>query len=241
MKTMKWLALAAVLWAQWIAAAANARAEFKVSIASQTNANIRLYSGGTNYPIAPTTQTVGGVGFDLVPNGTDTDSLGVLQLDPNPGGTTSFTVNTSVFGATTVYTLMNSAFGTAGKNIASIEFVGTGGADATFDVIEGLNIRDHFNDGFNNSATNIVPNEYGGGADRLDRQTFLLPSLFATETLQQIIFSIGPDGDVPGNGEAFLAAVTVSDQRRTVTPEPSTFVMLATGLIAGCVFCRRRR
>ncbi len=126
-----------------------------------------------------------GVPFDLVPFDSIPNSLGIVQ---NNGGTT-YIIPTSVFGATTVYTLMNSAFGSLGSNIATVQFTGTGGAFASFDLVEGVNIRDHFEGSFVNTVsdptiktatfpdTGVPPD----GVVRLDRQTFDLGGLFATE------------------------------------------------------------
>ena len=48
--------------------AGHARAvSIPVPIDSLTNANLRTYTSGANYPIAPTTLTLDGVPFDLVP------------------------------------------------------------------------------------------------------------------------------------------------------------------------------
>jgi hypothetical protein len=198
----------------------------QIPIGSLANANIRSYTGGGDYPIAPTTLTAGGVDFLLEPQVSVPDSLGALQLDA-PG--TSFTIATNVVGAATVYTLINSGFGAVGADNASIEFVAVNGADATFDLVQGDNIRDHFQNVFNNDAPNTVPTLFA--SDRLDRQTFVLPSSFATDTLTKIIFT-AKDSGVP-QGEAFLAALTVA-----TVPEPSTLVML---VIAAAVIRLRRR
>jgi hypothetical protein len=204
-----------------------------VSLAALTNANIRTYTGGTNYPIAPTGISVAGVPFALVQFQGAPNTLGVIQT---PGGTNSFTIVTDVPGATTVYTLMNSTFGVAGQEIGNIEFKGANGSDVTFQIVEGDNIRDHFNDGFNNSATNVVPDPFLNGSqnpsgpDRLDMQTFVLPSSFATDTLTEIIFSSSSSSGDP-NGQAFLAAATVLTPDATGVPEPASLVLLATGAL----------
>ena len=67
-------------------------------------------------------------------------------------------------------------------------------------------------------------------------QTWDLPAAFASQTLTDILFTTYQSN--PGEGEAFLAAATVS-----TIPEPSTFVLLgisgacfagrSTGLLAG--------
>ena len=155
--------------------------------------------------MGPTTLTVGGVSFDLAPLGSTPDSLGAIQA---PDGTSTFTIQTNVAGPTVVYTLMNSQFGTFGADIATIEFKGAHGADATFELVEGTNIRDHFNGGFNNVIDPSIPSAtfVGSNGDtvRLDRQEFVLPASFADDTLTQIIFT----GHGGSEGNAFLAGVT---------------------------------
>jgi hypothetical protein len=200
-----------------------------------TNANLRVYTNGTFYPVAPTSLTVGGVPFNLVPSGTTPNSLGIIQA---PGGNSLFTIPTSVFNPTTVYTLINSAFGTSGAVNGRIEFVGTGGAFASFNLTQGDNLRDHFNGGFNNVVTDptIVTATFGGGV-RLDRQTFVLPGTFAGNTLTQIRF-VGTGAGNP-QGQAFLAAATV--QAPTVVPEPSSLALVAGGLVTATALRRRGR
>lgn len=217
-----------------------AHADFvSVSIESQTNANIRNYTGGSNYPTAPTNISVANVPFQLV---TDQGASGTLGVVQTPGGNSTFTILTNITGASTIYTLMNSAFGQAGANIGSIEFIGAkAGDDVTFQIVEGNNIRDHFNDGFNNSATNIVADPFlngvqnPAGPDRLDMQTFVLPTAFGTDTLTEIIFR-GANAGNP-QGEAFLAAATAQ-----TVPEPASLTLLGLGAVglAGCAFRRRR-
>jgi hypothetical protein len=226
----------------FVACAPSAFASFTpVSIESQTNADIRTYTGGSNYPVAPTSITVATVPFELDTKGGQANSLGVIQGLPQ--GST-FIINTVIVDPTTIYTLMNSAFGVSGENIGSIEFKGAGGADAIFQIVEGDNIRDHFNGVFNNSATNIVANAFLNGSqdpngpDRLDMQTFVLPASFASDTLTEIIFSSSTNAGDP-NGEPFLAAVTA----QTGVPEPSSAMLLGIGImgLACYVYSPRRR
>jgi hypothetical protein len=233
-------ALSAMFFVVALSVSTSTRADYvSVSIESETNADIRTYTQGGNYPAAPTNISVAGVPFQLVPLVTapgNPNTLGVIQA---PGGNSSFVINTDVPGATTVYTLMNSEFGQSGSDIGSIEFIGALGSDAVFQIVEGTNIRDHFDGGFNNSATNIVPDTFLNGSqdpsgpDRLDMQTFVLPSSFASDTLTTIIFS-GANAGSP-QGQPFLAAATAA------VPEPASLTLV--GLGAAAVFARgvRRR
>jgi hypothetical protein len=169
----------------------------QVPIGDLANANIRVYSGGASYPVAPTTLSV---------------------------------AETNVVAPAAVYTLINSAFGAFGATNATIEFVGANGANAVFNIVQGDNIRDHINNVFNNVAVNVVPTEFG--ADRLDRQTFVLPNDFAADTLTKIVFTAVDSGNP--QGQAFLAAVTVA-----TVPEPHSLLLLSTCAL-GILSARRR-
>jgi hypothetical protein len=211
----------------------SAGAEVHVPIGSLTNDDLRTWTHGDNYPVAPTDLTVGGVSFELVPLGVEPNSLGIVS-DATASGV--FTFSTNIAAPTTVYTLMNSNFGAFGSNIATLEFKGAGGAFASFDLIEGVNIRDHCNAWFCNSIADGTPSASFGGDVRLDRQTFVLPSSFANDTLTQINF-IG-HGDLTGSGGmAFLAAMTVA----TSVPEPSSFALLGIGGCGLLAYAWRKR
>jgi hypothetical protein len=219
--------------------AASARASLiTVPIDTLVNSNASAYTSGTNLPTGPSTLTVGDIPFDLSPFGAMSNSLGVILTTP---GSSLYTIDTDIYGATTIYTLINSIYGQLGATNGRVEFVGTGGAFASFDLIQGYNIRDYFNNVFNNvvSDPTIVTASFSGGV-RLDRQMFVLPTLFATETLTQIRL-VGTGAGNP-QGQAFLAGVTVATPPPPQSvPEPSAFVTAAIG--AGIVMCRglRRR
>lgn len=234
---MRLLRYSALVVALALGAAGSARASLiTVPIDSEVNYDIRINVGGNNLPVAPTTLTVGGVPFALVPFGAQPDSLGIITTLV---GDSTFSISTNIFGASTVYTLINSAFGTFGAVNGRVEFVGTGGAFASFDLIQGFNIRDYFNNVFNNTVTDptIVTADFGGGV-RLDRQEFVLPSLFATETLTEIRL-VGTNAGNP-QGEPFLVGVTVGTAQ--AVPEPGSITLAAVGAgLLGCGWLRRRR
>jgi len=169
-----------------------------VDITAQTNTNLLTYMGGNNYPAGPTNISVAGVPFQLTTDQNQAGTLGIIQTAPGltntPGNTnSSYTIPANVAGAMTVYTLMNSAYGNPGATVGSIEFKGVNGSDVTFQLIEGVNIRDHYEFIHENSATNVVYDSFlngvqnPSGTDNLDMQTFVLPSSFNTDTLSQII------------------------------------------------------
>ena len=98
-------------------------------------------------------------------------------------------------------------------------------------MVEGTNIRDHYNGFYNNTATDLFGTAQFNGGVRLDAQYFALPSQFAASPLTTITFSGGN-----GGGEPFLAAVTVS----SAVPEPATWAMMLLGF-AGLGFAGYRR
>ncbi len=87
---------------------------------------------------------------------------------------------------TTVYTLIESLWGVYGDTVGAVEFKATGGLDYTVNLVEGQDIRDNNNDGYNNTiglgalgGVYLGSASFGGGQVRLDEQAFTLPSSFA--------------------------------------------------------------
>ncbi len=72
------------------------------------------------------------------------------------GSGQSITLNVSVASPTDIYTLMNAYKPVAGQQLATITFVGTGGASQTFALIGGQDIRDYHQDGWANTLTNGI-------------------------------------------------------------------------------------
>ena len=190
------------------------------SATSLTNGNLLTYSNGTDFPSAPTTLNVGGFDFALIPDRTSSPSLGVLQTN---GSGTSFDIPVNISGGKVLSTLINSTYGQAGDTVGTVEVKGTDGADATFNLVEGTNIRDFNNDGFNNSIAPGTPSaSFGNGQVRLDMQTFTLPAAFATARITDIILT--SSGGSP-QGNPFLAAATV-----TTASGPAQIVLLGSGV-----------
>jgi len=224
-----------------------AYASTSVDLQTQVNADLQTqYTNGSNYPSGGTILTNGNVSFTLAygPNGTS--GTGTLQTGPfNPSSAVNIPVSTSTFDIKvniadpgTVYTLINSAYGLLNQTIGSVEFKATGGLDYTVNLVEGQNIRDHNNDGWNNligsgSLGHMYINtfSFAGGQVRLDEQAFVLPTSFQSATLTDIILN----GTGNPDGEPFLAAATVTSSTETAVPEPPSLVMvsLVVGMVAG--------
>jgi hypothetical protein len=209
--------------------------QVQIDLSSQVNANLATYSGGTNYPAGGTSLTIGAATFGLAsyPGGND---LGAVQTLGQNNLPTSFVFGgLNISGVQTIYSLVNSAFGANGATTGKFIFTGTGGI-FTFNLTEGVNIRDHFNDGFINTATNLYGSAYYGAnsEDRLDAQLFNVSGI---GTLTKVEFDYIGDG-VWGKGEPFLAALTTDTV--AAVPEPSTWAMMVLGF-AGIGFMTYRR
>jgi hypothetical protein len=215
-----------------IAFAASAKpvaAEFHtVDISSQFNTDLRSIFGGSQYPVAPFDVSIGGVPFDLEPLANTADSLGIVF---SPLGPYEFVFPVNLPNAVAVYTLIDSAYGTFGANNGLVEAFGTGGAYASFDLVQGTNIRDYVQNVFNNTVGPDIQSVLYGSV-RLDRQVLLLPASFQGQTLTEIRFS-----GVAGNptGQPFVAAITVQ------VPEPSSLILAALGLGVLVVGWTRRK
>ncbi len=207
-----------------------------VDLSTLVNSDLTTYSGGGNYPQNGGPLTVAGIPFQLATIGPNNDTA-VIQGSTNPGETQTYAIAVNLLDVTNVYTLINSAFGSAGTNIGDLVFKGALGETYTYTLTEGLNVRDHFNDGFVNTATDLAGTaNFAGGLDRLDMQSIVLPIAFASDTLTEIDFnSFGQ----AGNGSPFLAAITTSSSE---TPLPAALPLFAGGLgLVGALARRRKR
>ena len=227
------LALSAVIGVGGSAVAA----QTQVDISSQVNADIQTYTDGGNYPQAPATVTIGGIDFAIAPYpaGAGSGGSGVVQV---VSPTDSFTFDVSLPGITSVYTLINSAFGNLGSTVGAITFGDLSGDSVTFDLTEGLNVRDHYNGFYNNDASDLYGTASYAGGVRLDAQQFILPAAFGASTLTSITFNGVADTGL-GGGEPFLAAVTATT---SAVPEVSTWAMMLAGFAGlGWLGYTRRR
>ena len=155
------------------------------------------------------------------------------------GSGKSLTLNVSIAGPTDAYTLMNAYGPPAGQQIATIQFVGTGGASLSFPLIAGQDIRDYNQGGFANTLSNGIKgvealnaftcndpaNCLGSGGTGnvqtgahhtyvIDEQHYSLGTAFAGQTLTQIIITDTRNGSVP----AILGATVESGSAETAAP-----------------------
>lgn len=186
--------------------AMHSHAQFvSIDITPWTNENIRAWTAGNQYPTGNQTLTVRGVPMFVTTFNSNANSLGAMVL-PASGSTHAWDIPVNVTGAKTLYTLMNNAWGVCGRELGMIEVFGQNGSYASMTLIEGFNIRDHFNGSYCNSLTDPNTFAFGFGSVRLDQQKLELPDFFLTDTITHVRFSgvnRNPDG------AAFLASLTL--------------------------------
>jgi PEP-CTERM motif len=219
-----------------MAAAVAARAQFytEIDISSQVNADLQTYTSGGDYQVGGSQLNAGGVPFGLALLDNTPGTTGVLQTPYNGGQVESYTfyVPSGTY-ATALYTLINTSWGDDGVNEGSVVVTGSGGETATLDLIEGFNIRDHYNGFYCNTYTdptlvptyfaNQVPNSTDGPV-RLDRQMLVLPSSFNGDTVASITFN--GIGNGQPDGSPFLAGMTLQ-----TVPEPDSLIVLGLGTL----------
>ena len=182
-------------------------------------------SGLTNAPWAfqllnPSTFPIGNINLSgvpfSIPTGPDNYWSGAVATDTGPGIGT-LTIPIGVAGVTSAFTLINTTCGQPGPlAYLSITFNGSNGATATQKLVGGVNVRDYNNDGCvdtvnNTSTVQIWTNGLG---QRLDRQEYILPAAFASQTLTSVTIT---DAGNENFQRAIFSALTVSTCHSYVT------------------------
>ena len=203
----------------WIAGIVRADT-VEIDLSSFVNSDLTTYTGGSNYPQHGGAITVDTIPFELATIGSGQDTA-VIQTN----GIQDFSIPVEASGVTTVDVLINSAFGSCGADVGEIDFVGSS-ETYSYTLTEGVNLRDHFNGKFCNSAGDATATaSFGGGADRLDLESVQLPLSFSGQTLESIDFKGFGNGQL---GEPFLAAATIltpADPDPAPVPEPSQLLV----------------
>lgn len=223
-----------------IASAPLIAGQITVDLSGIVNSDLSTYTNGGNYP-TPGLITIGGIDFQLTagPNGHTWVAGGGASVGvPNTYSITG--LNLSDVGA--MYAIINSGFGTCGTTVGSIaaDVFGSGPGTWTFMLVEGANVRDHYNGSWCNTAWSAVATADYPGNVRFDVYRFGLAGLTDNGTIPITGLDFATLGAGSG-GEPFLAAVTFETITTPIgaVPEPSTWTLLMLGGI--CVYRLRRR
>ena len=117
------------------AGAANADTYTPISFTGNGNIQSNLISTFPTGSYTPGNNSFG-VPFSIPSTGNNFNAIS--------GSGSQLTITTSVSDVTNVFTLMNAYSPQPNDQIASIEFIATGGVSETFDLIAGTNIRDFY-------------------------------------------------------------------------------------------------
>lgn len=190
-----------------------------LDLSSIVNSDLTTYTGGNLYPSSGPIN-IGGTPFELTagPNSNNTWVAGGLVTTA-----ASYTVsNLNIQGAIAMYAIINSAFGSCGTSVGSI-----GVAGASFSLVEGINVRDHYQGLYCNTQTNAIATQsygqFNGGDVLFDVYRFDL--LGAASPITSLTFT---NFGASFLGSPFLAAVTIETVN---VDEPGTFLLLGLGLV----------
>jgi len=199
-----------------------------VDFSSSFNGN--LQNTNSQYPSGNV--TLGGVPFDIGLNGSGGNNFWNGYIAAGTGSETeTLNINVGVFGVSEVDTLINTDWGQFGPNsYASIEFIGTGGADYTVNLIGGVDIRDFNPSIWTNTINGTTTTQVflASNGQRLDKQQFVLPSAFDNQTLTSIVLT---DTGNYAFQRTFLSGVSVGVG--TAVPEPTSILGAITALGLG--------
>ena len=100
--------------------------------------------------------------FNIVPVPATCGITGAGACDFNDafgmsGNGQTLMIDVSIPHVTHVFTLMNAYAPPFGAQLATIEFIGSGGATQTFPLVAGQNIRDFYHGSFANTLANGIP------------------------------------------------------------------------------------
>ena len=210
--------------------------ETEINLSNYYDSGIAPGDSKGNYPVIGVNGlvTIGNVNFQ-------TNTQNALLRTIGGGVTDKVTINTDITDATIVNTLINSSWGNNNVTTGSITFNASNGEFQTYYLVEGSNIRDHFNGAYINIVTSseVIGTLYTipSRNERLDAQAFVLdPSIFGNATLTSIVFANYGLG-ISGGGSPFLAAATVTSVSSVPLPET---LPLFTSALAGITILIRR-
>jgi hypothetical protein len=214
----------------------------QVDLSGAFNENISTFQAGDAYPVGGPLD-INGTPFQLGTFHKIDQALG-LGAVIGEGGPETFHIPVNLVHVDSVFTIINSSFGLKGATVGSLTFIDSNDHGYHFDLTEGLNIRSHNLDGFNNDASDLFGsktfcNKAGGCDAFLDAQKFALGGFV---DVKQINFTtIGlPSGEHAHDGTPFLVAVT-GGSTVLATPVPGSMPLLATTLVGLAAVSWRRQ
>ena len=219
-----------VLMAASLATATAAHAAYTtVNLDPYVNSDWSGSTSGSDYPSG--TVTIGGVDFLVSSFGSGAGGVTVP-------GSTSVAIDVGVSMVDTAYVMINSGWGRLGALNGTLTFAG-GGNSLVIDLVQGVNIRDHWLN-YNQVATDILATVTYPGGNRWDTYAYDISSLGGT--LDTVTLT-GINGGNP-QGQATLTGITLfgSDGTTPAVPETATWFMLILGFGAvGSVLRNRRK
>lgn len=217
-----WLATTVLLGG----ALAQADTYIPLDFSSQYNIGRDYFMNGHTYPMGDT--ELGGVPFTLS-RGNLIGWNAHLAVGEGPH---VLSIPVNAYGAREVHTLINTFWGQPGPaSYLAIEFYGSQGAFARYELVGNDDIRDFSQGNYTNAINGVSTVEVfnNGLGQRLDKQTFDLPEVFEGQVLSEIRLI---DSGATDFQRAFVFGATV------LVPEPASVLTLLGGLAAAMM--RRR-
>ncbi|HUO30875.1 MAG TPA: hypothetical protein VMU80_16745 [Bryobacteraceae bacterium] len=167
-----------------------------------------VYNPNT-FPIGA--QSFGGVPFVIPAPNNYWNGAAAADFGP---GVVSLTIPVGEYGVTSAFTLINTFWGFPGPTpYLHVTFNGSDGATFTVPLVGDVNVRDYNQDGNTNTINNTSTIQVwdNGLGQRLDRQEYVLPKAFASQTLTSVtITDSGSQGSGTNGSRAIFSGLTVS-------------------------------
>ena len=161
----------------------------------------------------------------------DTNGNSVAEITTLTG---PLTVNLGLASVTHVYTMIQGWWPTVGFQIATVTFNGSAGAVQSFNLVDGTDVRDVYNNTYADTINGTTTQNVWMSADsyqRLDEQVFTLSSAFLTQTLTSM--TITPYTAGGGSPVPIFSAITTQQTLPDVSVLASLLILSFTALVSG--------